>query len=51
MPAADRAALQDLVGRAAKRVEDFYGSFERAPVLLVCGTRACDRKTGGRGGR
>ena len=51
MSVADRAALQDIVGRAAKRVEVFYGSFDRAPVLLVCGTSACDRKTGGRGAR
>jgi len=51
MPEADRAALQGLIGRAAKRVEDFYGSFEHVPVLLVCGTSVCDRKTGGRGAR
>lgn len=51
MPAVERVALQDLVGRAAKRVGDFYGSFDRAPVLLVCGTSVCDRRTGGRGAR
>lgn len=49
MSTEDRAALKDLVGRAARRVEAFYGSFEREPVLLVCISAACDRKTGGKG--
>ncbi len=51
MSASDHAKIRDIVGCASRRVERFYGSFDRRPILLICATKACDRRTGGRGAR
>jgi hypothetical protein len=51
MPAAHRTEVRETIARAAKRVSNFYGSFDRRPTLMACETDACDRRLGGRGQR
>jgi hypothetical protein len=46
-----RTKLQEAISRAAVQVAAFYGSFDQAPTLLVCATKECDHKLGGRGAR
>lgn len=51
MPAATRDQLKTDVEAAEARVQLFYGTFARRPVLVACSTEECDRRLGGRGAR
>src|SRR5262249_27820299 len=43
--------LQETISRATVQVAAFYGSFEHAPTLLVCATKECDHRLGGKGAK
>jgi len=51
MAVEDRRILQETAARAAAQVANFYGSFDKQPILLACASEECDRKLGGKGAR
>jgi hypothetical protein len=51
MAVEDRRMLQETAARAAAQVANFYGSFDKQPILLACASEDCDRRLGGKGAR
>ena len=51
MSVEDTTKLQETISRATGQVAAFYGSFEHAPTLLVCATKECDHRLGGKGAK
>jgi hypothetical protein len=51
MSAEDATKLQEVIAPARDRVAAFYGSFDRLPTLIVCSTKECDHRLGGRGAK
>lgn len=49
MPASMRDALSTNAMEAESRIRKFYGTFDRAPIIVACSTDECDRRMGGRG--
>jgi hypothetical protein len=45
------AAVEAVHAEALQRVRDFWGTFDREPMILVCGSEACDARMGYRGAK
>lgn len=47
----ERRRLESDLAAAGRRVGDMYGTLQARPVVLVCYSKACDRRIGGKGAR
>jgi hypothetical protein len=51
MSVEDTTKLEEAISRAMGQVAAFYGSFDQGPTLLVCATKECDHRLGGKGAK